>query len=98
MLCGVCCKTEPNAIKSLTGVRFSVDEYPSPKYDASATALGGAFEISVKIFTSFSFDHCVVDGQIGNIELPFALKLLILLSLLSYLLYQSTKTIEALLK
>ena len=54
MLCWVCCNTEPNAIKSLAGVRFTSDcGYPSPKYDASATALGGALDISVKIFLSF---------------------------------------------
>lgn len=54
MLCWVCCSTEPNAIKSLAGVRFSDCEYPSPKYDASATALGGAFDISVKIFLNLT--------------------------------------------
>lgn len=54
MLCWVCCNTEPNAIKSLAGVRFSDCEYPSPKYDASATALGGAFEISVKMFLNLT--------------------------------------------
>lgn len=54
MLCWVCCNTEPNAIKSLAGVRLRDCEYPSPKYDASATALGGALDISVKIVLNFT--------------------------------------------
>lgn len=54
MLCWVCCSTEPNAIKSFAGVRFSNGGYPSPKYDASATALGGALDISVKIVLDFT--------------------------------------------
>lgn len=54
MLCWVCCSTEPNAIKSLAGVRFSDCGYPSPKYDASATALGGALDISVKMVLDFT--------------------------------------------
>lgn len=49
MLCCVCCSTEPKAIKSLAGVARPREEYPSPKYDASATALRGTLETSVKI-------------------------------------------------
>lgn len=49
MLCCVCCNTEPKAIKSLAGVARPREEYPSPKYDASATALRGTLEPSVKI-------------------------------------------------
>lgn len=55
MLCWVCCSTAPKAIKSLAGVRFGECWYPSPKYDASATALGGALDISVKIVLNFNW-------------------------------------------
>lgn len=58
MLCWLCCNTEPKAIKSLAGVRLSDCGYPSPKYDASATALGGAFDISVKIVLDLTW-KCV---------------------------------------
>lgn len=55
MLCWVCCSTAPKAIKSLAGVRIGECWYPSPKYDASATALGGALDISVKIVLNFNW-------------------------------------------
>lgn len=55
MLCWLCCNTVPKAIRSFDDARFSDWEYPSPKYDASATAFGGTFEISVKIFDFFSY-------------------------------------------
>lgn len=58
MLCCVCCNTEPKAIRSLDSVRFSDCEYPSPKYDASATAFGRTFDISVKMFTAFWLVNC----------------------------------------
>lgn len=53
MLCCDGC-TRPNDIRSLTGgaaVR-PIFGYGSPKKDASATALGGSLEFSVKILTS----------------------------------------------
>lgn len=76
MLCWLCCSTEPNAIKSLAGVRFSDCGYPSPKYDASATALGGALAISVKIVLDF------IINQVARRTLQLFLLQLLSLSLL----------------
>lgn len=67
MLCCVCCSTDPNAIKSLAGVARPIDEYPSPRKDASATALRGAFDISVKILKLY-VKSCLYGIQRSNIR------------------------------
>jgi len=53
-LCWLVCRTAPNAIRwSLGGgARLPRAANPSPRNDASATALRGAFEASVRILLS----------------------------------------------
>lgn len=47
------CRTAPNAIRSLTGgARLPRAAKPSPRNDASATALRGALDASVRILLS----------------------------------------------
>lgn len=57
ILCWLLCRTEPNAIRSLTsGAREPRAAKFSPKKDASATALKGGFGISVRILLQYIFD------------------------------------------
>lgn len=53
ILCWFVCRTAPNAIRSLTGgARLPRAAKPSPRNDASATALRGALDASVRILLS----------------------------------------------